>query len=444
MSSTANASATAASASLKKEEVPAKLEAKELVLVKRDKDTSPVWKCFSAIHFAQSNEYAGFVRCNTCGFIYCFKKGSSPSTLTRHKCVSSSRNTKNATVSNETKDAVLKACVDLCAWDLRPFNTVKGPGFQRLSQLLLDIGGKYAKAGQISGTDVLPHPSTVSRNISEIAESLRQQFLPEVKECLLDRACAFDADLWTEKFTQTHYLTITCQYVTRDFKLRSQVLCTTEFPAEEAKTGLNIKKDILSEMARLGFSGKDLLEKATFVTDQGSNIKLALSEFRRLPCVAHCLATVLRHCLDDEKFLKDNAPGVYELLRTCRNIVSHLKRTGMSKQLSKSVKNMVETRWSSCVNMLESVAESMDEIVQLFLKRGEMNRLDGWNGELATKLIHFLSAFRNVTDELQAKKKPTLHFVLVRFYDLLDLCSNDSFDDSFYAGTDSMSTVSSN
>ena len=40
-----------------------------------------------------------------------------------------------------------------------------------------------------------------------------------------------------------------------------------------------------------------------FVTDQGSNIKAALSsDYHRLPCSCHCLATALKHALP-------NGPG---------------------------------------------------------------------------------------------------------------------------------------
>lgn len=205
------------------------------------------------------------------------------------------------------------------------------------------------------------------------------------------------------------------------------VLCTSEFPCEEPKTGLNIKKEILTEMEKYDITS-ETLQNAVFVTDQASNMKLALSTFRRLPCVAHILATVLRHTLDEENFLRESAPRVLNLLQTCRNLTAYLKRTGLSKCLDSTVKTMVVTRWNTVVDMIESVANVIEEVAQLLLQRGEMHRLDGWNGELATNLVAFLSKFRQVIEELQSSRHPTIQFVLIRYHELLTHCSEHTSD----------------
>jgi len=52
-----------------------------------------------------------------------------------------------------------------------------------------------------------------------------------------------------------------------------------------------------------------------------------------------------------------------------------------------------------------------------------MKHLDGWNGEIASKLVEFLIAFRDFSEEFQAKIHQTIQLVLVRYYDLLEKCS---------------------
>ena len=45
---------------------------------------------------------------------------------------------------------------------------------------------------------------------------------------------------------------------------------------------------------------KDMATRFYFVTDQGRNIKAALSNnYQRLPCACHCLSTTLKHVIPD-------------------------------------------------------------------------------------------------------------------------------------------------
>ena len=71
---------------------------------------------------------------------------------------------------------------------------------------------------------------------------------------------------------------MTCQFVTRTFKLVSRVLTTAVFPQEEAKTGENIKREIIRLLTEYGLD-ISLLNKIVWVTDQGSNIISALRQY---------------------------------------------------------------------------------------------------------------------------------------------------------------------
>ena len=93
--------------------------------------------------------------------------------------------------------------------------------------------------------------------------------MPEVKTALKEGACAFETDLWTDKFTKRAFLTLDCQYSTPEYELKTLTLFTIEFPATK-KSGRNIRQLMETELVRMGFDLTDV-EKATFITDEGSN-----------------------------------------------------------------------------------------------------------------------------------------------------------------------------
>ena len=318
---------------------------------------------------------------------------------------------------------------------MRPFNTVKGEGFKQLAQGLIDIGAEH---GIVDVNKILPHPSTISKKTSAVADRVRAEFLPEVKAALKKGTCAFETDMWTDKYTKRAYLTLDCQYSTPDFELKSLTLFTTEFPAEKKKSGENIRNVLESELLEMGFSLDDV-KRATFNTDEGSNIKKALEEYER-SCNAHVLATILRTIFDfdkstSESFLFKNARECYDCISACKRAVVYVKRSGINLHLAKTVKMMVETRWNTLVDMLESVVAVLPEIIKLLEENKEEHKLDGWNTEIANQMIEFLKPFKDVSLELQAKKTPTLHLVLIRQADLMKHCEVDTENDHTVSNT---------
>lgn len=314
-------------------------------------------------------------------------------------------------------------CVKFSAKDLRSYSAVKGEGFKELAQGLINIGAEH---GKVDVNDVLPHPSTVSKKTSAVAQRVREEFLPEVKRALKEGACCFETDMWTDKFTKKAYLTLDCQFCTPDFELKTLTLFTIQFPADQKKTGENIRQLMEAELEKMGFDMGDV-RKAFFNTDEGSNLKSALQDYNRQNCNAHVIATVLRRIFDFHKpqnksFLFINAPETYKCINAVKNIVVYLKRSGHNAQLARTVKLMVDTRWNTLIDMLESFLAMLPEIIAILTENKEMNRLDGWDPDIALQLVNFLRPFKEVTLELQSKKCPTLHLVLIRFHDLISHC----------------------
>ncbi|KAH6926093.1 hypothetical protein HPB50_014231 [Hyalomma asiaticum] len=59
---------------------------------------------------------------------------------------------------------------------MRPFNVVSGSGFAKVAQELINIGARH---GSIEIQDILPHRTTVSRKLIELAEEVRKTLMPE-------------------------------------------------------------------------------------------------------------------------------------------------------------------------------------------------------------------------------------------------------------------------
>jgi len=318
-------------------------------------------------------------------------------------------------------------CVKFAAVDLRPFQIVNGKGFKELAQGLINIGDRH---GKINVNQVLPHPTTISRKTSAVAQRVREDFLPEVRKAIQDGACALESDMWTDKYTKRAYLTVDCQYCTPNFELKSLTLFTKEFPPRQKKTGENIREFFEKEMREMGLP-TPLVKRAAINTDEGSNMVKAFEDYQRLSCNAHVLATVLRNIFDfnkndkEKSFLFTKCPLTYECVKACLCVATYIKISGKNLELARSVKLMVETRWNTLVDMIESVCLVMPQIRELLEEEGKSDKLDRWDGEIATQLVEFLTPFRTATLDLQSKKTQTLNLVLLNYFDLLQNCQID-------------------
>jgi len=58
------------------------------------------------------------------------------------------------------KSHITDKCIEFVCKDIRSFETASGDSFIALAQSLINVGVKYA---QVSVTEVLPHPTTLSR-----------------------------------------------------------------------------------------------------------------------------------------------------------------------------------------------------------------------------------------------------------------------------------------
>ncbi|KAL0179893.1 hypothetical protein M9458_025335, partial [Cirrhinus mrigala] len=234
------------------EDVQKKIKMGELTLSKFG-GKSEVWKHFQQV-VGSDNICVGFVKCIKCGTLLAYdSKKTGTSTMNRHMkqaChgrkddsqPSMSSFVTSPSIPLRARQALTEKCIEFCCKDIRPFYVLSGHGFQALAQELINVGGTY---GRVSAQSILPHHSTVSKACIEKADERREVLAQTLKDALKNGDVAMSTDMWTDDYKKISYIAITCHYITDDYTLVGKTLTTAMFPVEDAKTGKNIRREIV-------------------------------------------------------------------------------------------------------------------------------------------------------------------------------------------------------
>ncbi|KAL0162267.1 hypothetical protein M9458_041663 [Cirrhinus mrigala] len=402
---------------------------------------SAVWKYFYIVVKADSDEPVGYVQCKGCGVLMTYdSKRTRNSALQRHVdggCKSpgllqpsiTTFTSTSRKIPQQAKQKLTEKCVEYCCKDIRPFRSIEGGGFVELAQQLINVGATY---GSVAAQDVLPDPTTVSKRCRELATEKRKKLVEQLNDVLTEvNSIGMTTNIWTEDYHKLSYMTITCHFVTQTFKMISTVLTTAAFPLEEAKTGENIRREIIRLLTEYGLD-MSLLNKVVWVTDQGSNIISALRPYRRLDCQDHLYNTVMRHALDPTQQAQD-APTVAETLQATKALVKYVKKTGMAALLSKTVIQMADTRFSTVYLTLNSVKSVYQELREKLNDRAEGWRIDAISPDVLDFLVEFLQPFYDTQRELEGDQYPTINLVFLWFERLKRHCNRKTTDSPYQA-----------
>ncbi|KAH7933304.1 hypothetical protein HPB49_011314 [Dermacentor silvarum] len=127
---------------------------------------------------------------------------------------------------------------------MRPLDVVCDTGFFSLADELIVVG---ARRGIVPAKDVLPHPTTVSRKVAEVADTLRESLKPDIHKAMEER-CACKVDMWTDDYKKVAYTSVTVHYINKKWELMRLDIFTSDFPPDK-KTGENIRKEIVRRCA---------------------------------------------------------------------------------------------------------------------------------------------------------------------------------------------------
>lgn len=409
-----------------------KIKKGELKTKKKEGQKSSVWERFSEV-VKDDESSAGYVICNICEAIYVFNSHKTGTSNMVHHVCAKARSLPNSLTSFvrrdikripvEVKHKFVDDCVDMCCWDMRPFDIVSGKGFVKVAQTLINIGAKY---GAVDADSIIPHRQTVCDRAKQQAAADKENLAEVIQKIIEEGGIAVTTDMWTDEFNKRVYTVLTCHYISEKWQLESRILATVEFDSHLKKTGENIHDQITNVLMSYGLPA----DRIVFVSDQGPNIKAALRTYHWVACSAHALNTVLRHT-----FSEKNAPecikDVVKMLDNCKSLVTFLKRTGAVASLPHTVIQECEVRWNSKVHMLESILKQYTDIRQLLEDKDQLHRMEGIFQDQLMHLIEFLTLFKLAITELEGEKYPTIHMVLLWFFKLKKHCELKLGDPSY-------------
>ena len=252
------------------------------------------------------------------------------------------------------QDKVNNAASDFIVQDLRPLRAIEGKGFQSLVDTCIEVGAKF---GRVSAKTILPTRNTIKRELDDRASSIKNDVSQEVKKAMENNGLiGVTTDMWSD-LRMRFFLGITVHFILNGSTF-SRVLNVKGFD-EQKKSGVHIRQALEDAFAACNISVEMLLHNVCFVTDEGANMKAALTHYKRLPCACHMLATVLRHTLQLESLSKSILPlspsdkemqhvhAIQSTIAEVKNVVAYFKRSGLNNQLHISLKQANETRWNS-------------------------------------------------------------------------------------------------
>ncbi|CAF1530213.1 unnamed protein product [Adineta ricciae] len=413
----------------KKKDVIEKLKSSELIAHAGPPLASHgfFWEHLSRIK-CPNDQYQPFVQCQLCYEILSYSISNGTSTISSPvtNCLDKSKQIKkNKTLHNylskpacvnvsvDDKRSITIACAKFCAFDLRPFNIVKGNGFNVLCQCLINLGHQYGcgKLGAPLTSSILPDPTNVSRTISHISEEYREKLKQVLKDDLQQvKLLGISTDYWKNSGTSESYLTINIHY-SKDAQNISHMLQASLF--EQSKTGDNTRDKIFATLSRYGIDPNEF--HIIYVTDNESNLVCGLKGEVHLRCVCHCLNLALQNGVT-------LCPGFESLIKSCQNVCTHFKRCEMNQSLPTSLKLNVDTCWNSIHDMLESISLNFQQCEDLLFDQNETFYLNDISRKVVMDFVKFLSLFKVASEEISADKTPTLHLVVPWFAILKNSC----------------------
>lgn len=86
----------------------------------------------------------------------------------------------------------------------------------------------------------------------------------------------------------------------------------------------------------------------------------------------------------------------------------------LQKELEHTLKQAIETRWNSKLQMLQSIQAALrsGKLHSVLLQRRELRYLQNIDSDLLEDLIKLLEPFDEATRHLSCESQPTLHLVL--------------------------------
>ncbi|CAF1455113.1 unnamed protein product [Rotaria sordida] len=369
-----------------------------MVIENNQKKSSSAWANFGFPARLDGNStyerIHGFASCFQCKTTYTFHSDGSGSTkhLLRHICAKSAlssehyhdglldklfKSKKTASVTLNSKDST-KIKDDLTKWictSIRPFNMIEDPG---------------RKYQDLDSSQLLVTPTTISKNVHQLAEQYRSLLQPILKQQAANSCLCLCPDLWTDIYRKVNYLGLTAVFTDKNYELILLDLCcsSTTPTTKEKKFKAIIQSssdDTLSEDEAKTPSPSKYIESNT-----------SLSE------------------------LTSKASELLDIITISKQLVKYIKQIGLNKSIQDAggvvLKQSTIVRWLSLSNLLESIDLSYEHL-RLVLSKSTNSKqklkLIKINVDGLKDLVYLLSVFKDVCILVQTGTRPSLHMAYI-------------------------------
>ncbi|CAF2229394.1 unnamed protein product, partial [Rotaria magnacalcarata] len=326
-----------------------------------------------------------FVICDKCRTIVIYKSSTGTGGLKKHLASCDKNTLSNATQSTITtyyttskpsiipekiKKEVTNAYLEFIALDGRPFEIVSRIGFKNMLETVFKAGKITANSQSTEISDLLPHPTTVSRKIDQVY-SFRKKQLNEW--CKTINSYVVVIDMWTEKYSD----------------------------------------DLLLDY------GLSLNTNSFIVTDNEPKMLAALRGANRVGCSDHYINKALEHAFTSPK---SNCVEVIQVFDIVRSLVENFRRCHRQIKLSRKLQTFSVTRLSGAYYMLNVFNITYNELVDAF-SGSHYNDFESLDKDLLYHFCEFLRSFDEVITTLSEETQPTLHKVIPLRCFLINHCT---------------------
>ncbi|CAF4193846.1 unnamed protein product [Rotaria sordida] len=364
-------------------------------LIKPSNARSELWSKFTQLHHL--NIAQNYIICNLCRVVLKWTSETGTKVMKNHNCENKSSSKTSTTPSRQRtissymppapdnyssiKDRIVEACAEFCALDGRPFDTVTGEGFINLAKQLMNAGALIGTGFSVN--DLLPHSTTVSRNVDRVYTRLKDQL---ILLCL-------------------HYCGISLHFTDDNYYLRIFILACKlyDLPNQKAHNIRDFVNTIVEEF------GLKLNEDMFVVSDNEPKMACAFKDdTTRVGCSAHYINKILEHAFELDEPL---CAGVQKLFLIVRDIISYISQSHKQSSLSVCIQNYCKTRFSTVYIMLNTFLMIYNELPSVLNNNQRQNYLKINFIELE-QLTKYLKHFHDVLEKLCCEQTPTLHLVI--------------------------------
>ncbi|CAF1262711.1 unnamed protein product [Rotaria sordida] len=383
-------------------------------LIKPSNARSELWSKFTQLHHL--NIAQNYIVCNLCRVVLKWTSETGTKVMKNHNCENKSSSKTSTTPSRQRtissymppapdnyssiKDRIVEACVEFCALDGRPFDTVTGEGFINLAKQLMNAGALIGTGFSVN--DLLPHSTTVSRNVDRVYTRLKDQL---ILLCQNVEQFAITCDFWSEPHTGLHYCGISLHFTDDNYYLRIFILACKlyDLPNQKAHNIRDFVNTIVEEF------GLKLNEDMFVVSDNEPKMACAFKDdTTRVGCSAHYINKILEHPFELDEPL---CAGVQKLFLIVRDIISYISQSHKQSSLSVCIQNYCKTRFSTVYIMLNTFLMVYNELPSVLNNNQRQNYLKINFIELE-QLTKYLKHFHDVLEKLCCEQTPTLHLVI--------------------------------